>query len=102
MTNAKPPVVVVDTTEMRPDLILSRSAWLQTRLWALKGTAQLWVPEVVIRETVRHYAAQLDLHLAKLHLLGAPAAWWYSIAHAPSATTSSKRWPAVMSSAVSW
>lgn len=66
MSNARPPVVVVDTTEIRPDLILSKSAWLQTRLWALKGLVQLWVPEVVIRETVRHYGAQLDLHMAKL------------------------------------
>jgi len=58
--------VVVDTTEFQPDLLLSRSLWLQARLWALKGQLQLWVPEVVIREAVRHYRSQLDQHLTKL------------------------------------
>jgi hypothetical protein len=66
MTEAKAPAVVVDTTEFQPDLLLSRSSWLQARLWALKGQLQLWVPEVVIREAVRHYRSQLDQHLTKL------------------------------------
>jgi hypothetical protein len=66
MTEAKPPAVVVDTTGFHRDLTLSKSSWLQTRLWALKGQLQLWVPEVVIRETVRHYSTQLDQHLAKM------------------------------------
>ncbi len=66
MTNSKPPVVVVDTTEFQPDLILSRSSWWRTRLGAQKGRIQLWVPEVVIQEAVRHYGVQLDVHLKKL------------------------------------
>ena len=74
MTEAKAPAVVVDTTEFQPDLLLSKSSWLQmsksswlqTRLWALKGQLQLWVPEVVIREAVRHYRSQLDQHLTRL------------------------------------
>jgi hypothetical protein len=66
MSKPKPPVVVVDTTEFQPDPTLSRSSWWQTRLGAQKGRIQLWVPEVVIQEAVRHYSAQLDLHLQKL------------------------------------
>lgn len=45
MTEANPPAVVIDTTEFQPDLFLSKSSWLQARLWALKGQLQLWVPE---------------------------------------------------------
>ena len=66
MTETKAPAVVVDTTEFQPDLLLSRSSWLQARLWSLKGQLQLWVPEVVIREAVRHYSSQFDQHLTKL------------------------------------
>ena len=70
MTKAKAPVVVVDTTEFRPDLTLRGSSWLQVRLWALKGQLRLWVPEVVIREAVRHHSAQLNLHLGRLRDAG--------------------------------
>lgn len=66
MTQARPLTVVIDTTEFRPDLLLSKRSWQQTRLWALKGQLRLWVPEVVVREAVRHYHTQLDQHLAKL------------------------------------
>lgn len=66
MTDPKPPVVVTDTTEFHSDLLLSKSAWLQVRSWALKGHFELWVPEVVIREAVRHYSTQAEQHLTKL------------------------------------
>lgn len=66
MTQAKVPVVVVDTTEFRRDLTLSGSWWLQVRLWGLAGKIQLWVPEVVVREAAKHYSTQLNLHLSKL------------------------------------
>ncbi|MFF7098360.1 hypothetical protein ACFY9A_39230, partial [Streptomyces rubradiris] len=60
------PVVLVDTTEFFTDLTLSKIAWSQMRVWALKGHAELWVPEVVIQEATRHYRGHLDDHVRKL------------------------------------
>lgn len=64
--SSHPPIVVVDTTAFRSDLVLSGSAWQRTKLLALKGRLQLWVPEVVVREATRHYRTQLKLHLGKI------------------------------------
>ena len=66
MPQMRIPVVAVDTTEFFTDLTLSKSAWSQMRVWALKGHAELWVPEVVIQEAMRHYRGHLDDHLRKL------------------------------------
>ncbi|MGW7260327.1 hypothetical protein [Streptomyces sp. NPDC054834] len=38
-------VVAVDTTEFFTDITLSKSAWWQMRVWALKGHAKLWVQD---------------------------------------------------------
>lgn len=62
----RPPVVVIDTTEFQQDLTLRRSAWQQARLWSLKDRLRLWVPEVVVREAVRHYRVQVTQQLGKL------------------------------------
>lgn len=59
-------VVAVDTTEFYSDPKLFKSAWTQMRLAALKGTASLWIPEVVVRETVRHYDQQVSQHFAAM------------------------------------
>jgi len=66
MPQTRTPVVAVDTTEFFTDLTLSKRAWSQMRVWALKGHAKLWVPEVVIQEAVRHYRGHLADHLRKL------------------------------------
>ncbi|TDD91069.1 DUF4935 domain-containing protein [Actinomadura darangshiensis] len=66
MTDTRRLVVAVDTTEFFDDLTLSKSAWMQVRLWALHEEAQLWVPEVVIREAGRRYCTQVDQQYTKL------------------------------------
>jgi hypothetical protein len=58
--------VVIDTTVFQQDLTLSQSAWRQVRLWALKGRLQLWIPEVVVRESSRHYRSQVNQQVSRL------------------------------------
>lgn len=54
------PTVVVDTSCFYSDLSLENEAWKTLLLQSSKGQIALWVPEIVIREAIRHYSRSLD------------------------------------------
>ncbi|MGW3176040.1 PIN domain-containing protein [Streptomyces sp. NPDC001153] len=54
------PTVVVDTSCFYSDLSLENEAWKTLLLQSSQGKIALWVPEIVIRETIRHYSRSLD------------------------------------------
>lgn len=75
------PVVVVDTTTFWPDLAQAGKHWTAVLDKARAGQLTLWVPEVVVRETVRHHrrqagsaAAELATAMKRVRALGLPAA----------------------------
>ncbi|MEI5011715.1 PIN domain-containing protein [Streptomyces sp. PmtA] len=53
-------IVVVDTNAFYGDVELRHSAWRSTLLRCREEGYELWVPEVVIQETVRHHARKLE------------------------------------------
>ena len=55
------PVVVVDTTTTQPDLQLHGSAWRQLLDHSERGVVRLFVPEVVVRESERHFFKKMTL-----------------------------------------
>lgn len=61
------PVVVVDTTAIFDDLRLRRLAWMQLLALCAKEEIGLVVPNVVIRESVRHWKRQADQAVKVLH-----------------------------------
>jgi predicted nucleic acid-binding protein len=52
--------VAVDTNAFYSDLELRHSAWKSVLLRCREEGYELWVPEVVIQETVRHHARKLE------------------------------------------
>ncbi|MGW5779883.1 PIN domain-containing protein [Streptomyces sp. NPDC003863] len=59
-------VVAVDTNAFYGDLELRHSAWRSTLLRCREEGYELWVPEVVIQETVRHHARKLDVAIRQM------------------------------------
>lgn len=57
------PIVVVDTTVTFDDLLLRRLNWMQLLALSAKGHILLVVPDVVFRESVRHWKRQADQSL---------------------------------------
>ncbi|MFI6542956.1 PIN domain-containing protein [Streptomyces prunicolor] len=53
-------VVVVDTSAFYSDLSLKNAAWESTLLRSSRNQLSLWIPEIVLREAVRHYARSLE------------------------------------------
>lgn len=61
------PVVVVDTTTIFDDLRLTHTHWIQLLTLCAKNEIRLIVPEVVLREAVRHWKKQGDQALKNAH-----------------------------------
>lgn len=53
------PVVVVDTTTIHPDLQLNRSDWRQLLDHSERGDVRLFIPEIVVRESERHFSKKM-------------------------------------------
>ncbi|MFG2849215.1 PIN domain-containing protein [Streptomyces mirabilis] len=53
-------IIVVDTSCFYPDLSLESEAWRNLLRQSSKQQITLWVPEIVVRETIRHYNRSLD------------------------------------------
>ncbi|MFD5017231.1 PIN domain-containing protein [Streptomyces chartreusis] len=60
------PVVAVDTNALYGDLELQNSAWKTVLLRCRQGQLELWVPEVVVRETIRHHGRTLNAAIRKM------------------------------------
>ncbi|MFI9220506.1 PIN domain-containing protein [Streptomyces werraensis] len=58
--------VAVDTSAFFSDLAMKNEAWVNTLLRAKRGEIDLWVPEVVIRESLRHFTRSLEVALKEM------------------------------------
>ncbi|WP_327421169.1 PIN domain-containing protein [Streptomyces sp. NBC_01230] len=58
--------VAVDTSAFFSDLAMRNEAWVNTLLRAKRGEIELWVPEVVIQESIRHFTRSLEVALKEM------------------------------------
>ncbi|MGA5351124.1 PIN domain-containing protein [Streptomyces thermodiastaticus] len=58
--------VAVDTSAFFSDLMMKNEAWINTLLRAKRGEIDLWVPEVVIQESLRHFNRSLEAALKEM------------------------------------
>ncbi|MFI0808207.1 PIN domain-containing protein [Streptomyces echinatus] len=58
--------VAVDTSAFFSDLAMKNEAWVNTLLRAKRGEIELWVPEVVVQESVRHFTRSLEVAIKEM------------------------------------
>lgn len=57
------PVVFIDTTATAKDVLLESTAWRQLLALCKRGVIRLVIPEVVVLETARHWAREVEANL---------------------------------------
>ncbi|MFE2326679.1 PIN domain-containing protein [Streptomyces sp. NPDC059385] len=69
---ANKPTVVIDTSAFFKDLALENEAWVNTLLRSNRNEIVVWVPEVVVQESIRHFARSLEEAVGKMRTGLAP------------------------------
>lgn len=58
--------VAIDTSAFFSDLAMKNEAWVNTLLRAQRGEIDLWVPEVVVQESIRHFNRSLEVAIKEM------------------------------------
>jgi hypothetical protein len=58
--------VAVDTSAFFSDLTMKNESWVNTLLRAKRGEIDLWIPEVVVRESIRHFNRSLEAAIKEM------------------------------------